>query len=554
MAHEEVTVSLTPTWVRLAVVRHGHVERLEREPVDPSKWATAWAEGLRPLDAALNAVVTRMGLRSRGVASVVYVGPESHVDVCSVPAVGHAAHRAAELALHEVVRDSSARLNMVRTLSVDRASKAAGRDEPAKTHVQIVSENAVHAEHMGGWLRRAGLEVAALTPLKSLLLSATVAEAETMPAEGSQAVLWLDDHATALAARTHGRLQFVRTIDIGYAQLADAIVKGATACGLSMDRGRAYAMLFAVGVPRRGQTIDAASGLKAEAVLPMMQSILQRYVVEAKQTLRFGLPEGELARATVRLAGPGALIPGLLDMFSGSLDWTVEAAESVESASEREQWGEVVLASRAGERSAALLPQGEVLARLDRRLNRAVMAGLALGAVVLGAWTFRTSQALARADARIEGLRSKTEAMQLREELNTLAVDTASELVGATRLATQTLGQHADLEAALAALTRLTPESVDLAEVTIGYTGDAKGAPVLTLRGVAWPAEAGKEPQSDPLSEFIDRLSRSPVIESARIVSTRTEMSGGTDVKQFTISGVLRALPPSIPQANGGAR
>src|SRR5262249_10185037 len=155
---------------------------------------------------------------------------------------------------------------------------------------------------IAAWLTRNGLSVHGLVPAKGAALALVIREAMSLPETGSHAVLWLVDYFSALAGWHNGRLVFSRAVDFWYWMLADPTYRAAWANGhINFDRRQSYQLLCKAGIPRRGQPVDAAMRLAAEHVLPFMQPVIQRYAIETKQTLRFGIPESELARTTLRL-------------------------------------------------------------------------------------------------------------------------------------------------------------------------------------------------------------------------------------------------------------
>ena len=55
-----------------------------------------------------------------------------------------------------------------------------------------------------------------------------------------------------------------------------------------------------------------------------MQPIIQRYMIETRQTVRFGMGENDIPRTTLILAGPGTKIPNLASLFENQLEFAVE--------------------------------------------------------------------------------------------------------------------------------------------------------------------------------------------------------------------------------------
>ncbi|CAG1008078.1 hypothetical protein PHYC_03516 [Phycisphaerales bacterium] len=546
-----ILIGLSSTSLRVARMSAGRPTHVERVPLDPADWAESWQKGLRPLEQALSGALAAAGVRPGARTRVVYNAPETVVDFCTVPVTGRPALQAARLMLRETLSDASIRLTALDVLAEDRAVGGES-PEPSRTHVLLAAESASHAETLGAWIARAGLQVESLVPARAVVAHAALAACRGLPADGARAVVWLDDHSTILVARCNDRIQFIRSIDLGYASLAESVVRGSAAAGKPMDRSAAYRSLFTLGTPRRGQVIDPATGLKGEHLLPFMQSVLQRYLVETKQTLRFGLPESELARVNVHLTGPGANIPGVGEMFAGDLDWAVTRpdvapTEDLEHPTFNDVAGELTHASGRAVARAALLPPTETARRADRGLARSVAVGAVLALTLVGVMYAQARRKIDVIEQRFAALEPRSAAVRAERDLRDHAASLAAELTGATRDTLAGLPPRPDWKAVLADLSHLTGAQVELAELSAVSGKDATAPSVLTVRGIAWPGEAFRQ-SDDALAAFLDRLSKSPLVQSARIVSTRSERADGREVKQFTITAQVQTLPTSIPE------
>lgn len=546
-----VLIGLSPGALRLATVRGSRLTQVEHVRLDPASWTTSWENGLHDLEKPLNGALAAGGVRAGSRARVIYTAPGTFVDCTSVPLHGARALQAAHLMLRESTTDGASRVTSACPVLREDASEFQGVLDPARSHVLLAGEQVSHVEAIGGLMIRAGLTIDSLVPARSLLASAAIRAAASCPDDGAHALVWIDSHTTIIVAKNRGRMLFVRMLDLGAAPLAQAFERAAANAGRPMHADAAMALLMTVGVPARGTLVDPATGLKAESVLPLMQSILQRFIVETKQSLRFGLPEGDLARATVHLAGPGAEVPGLGAMFAGELDWAVSRAEGhaagpSSSGGIPDPAGELAHAITAFHRSMALLPPSEARRREETALRRAVWTGaLAAFAVVGGLW-YQARARLAETESRTAMLESRVAAVRSQRELRELAAATSAELVSATGAVIQAMPARPHWKATLANLTQIVGPDIELAEVAGSPAKDGTSSSILTLRGTSWPAEDARSAE-DVLAGLIDRLSKSPLVESARMVSTRSEFAAGQEVKQFTIAVTLRTLPVPMP-------
>jgi hypothetical protein len=547
----DIMIGLSPTCLRVALVAGREILNVNCTMLEPGKWEQTWSERLGPLDAPLRAALECLSVRS-GAARVVYVGPKAGAEMFNLPALGPGALRAAELSLREASADKSQAGPMaVHQMLRDKASAGT---EGARTHVLGVSDSAAGSNAIAAWLARGGLSVQGLIPSKAAALALVIREAASLPETGSHAVLWLDDHFTALAGWHNGRLVFARAIDFGYWMLADAAYRAARAQGhTGFDRRQSYQLLFRSGIPRRGQTVDTAMRLAAEHVLPFMQPVLQRYVIETKQTLRFGIPESELARTTLRLRGPGGVIPELATALEPQLDITIEPAQARAPGDAAVERGELTGAAALDASGFTLLPPVEADRRMANRLNAALRVGAvaaAAGLAALVGWAYARTSSTTR---QLTALETRTEAMSQHGVLRDRADKLAADLGSATRTVGEMLGNRPRWMAALAMASKACGDSVELNHIKGEFPSEAGGAPVLQLSGTAWPSY--QNPRADTLSAFLDRLAGSPLVAAAKIVSAHADMNG-TDAKTFVISVQLKTVGPegTLAEAFGRSR
>lgn len=551
IGRDVIVIGLSPTCLRVATVNGREIQKVNCTMLDPGQWEQAWADRLSSLDAPLRAALECTGVRG-GAAKVVYVGPKAGAEMFNLPAQGPGALKAAELSLRESLSDKS----YAAPLAVHQVlrDKGAAESQASRTHVLGASDSSAGANTVAAWLARAGLGVHGLVPAKAAALALVIREAASLPETGSHAVLWLDDHFTALAGWHNGRLVFARAIDFGYWMLADAAYRAARAQGhTGFDRRQAYQLLFKAGVPRRGQTVDPAMRLAAEHVLPFMQPVLQRYVIETRQTLRFGIPESELSRTILRLRGPGGLIPELATTLEPQIDVVIEPAAQRPAPEPAIEQGELAGAVAMDTSGFTLLPPVEADRRMANRLNSALRVGgiaavLSLAAMV--GWNYARSASTSR---RLASLEDRTEAMSQHQILRERADKLAGDIGAATKTVRDTLGNRPRWMAALAMVSKACGENVELNHIVGAFPPEAGGAPVLTLSGTAWPHQTPSH--GDTLSALLDRLSGSPLVTSAKIVSTHADMNG-TEAKTFVISVQLKAIGPegALAEAFGPAR
>lgn len=551
---EETILGLSPTCLRLAVVRGNEVTRLERVMLEPSQWETSWSKELRPLDEHVVALARKLEIPRGARVSVLYHAPTTVCELVSVAASPLAATQAAQLSLRESLGGDHAEwLCACRVLHTDPP----GSSDIPMTHVLAVAERRDTAEFVAAFAQRAGFQVKRQVPAKGALVSTAAREIVENAAGGKMTSILMSDQVTMISSARNGALIFSRCVDFGYSQLADAIIRGSISKNAEngISREAAYAMLFGVGIPKRGQLIDSNLGLKAESVLPVMQSVLQRYVVETRQTLRFMLAEGELARTSIHLSGPGAMIPGIAGVLTGQLDLPVErlnAGPEPESPTvgTEDPRGDLALLESANDDFITIEPPSTSVRRERSRLSMAMKAGVAVAACLVGGDAYMNLLAAAKLKALESDLSPRVEVLAARHERIAEANRLASTASTAESLVLGTIGDRPDWLASLNMLTRVAGDSIQLVDVAGSYPPESDRQPVLILKGVATvlSGKAASDAQTDALAQFIDRLSKNPIVRSADLISTRADQSD--DIKSFVIAVRLNAVAAAVPQEN----
>lgn len=550
---EETILGISPAGLRLATVRGKHITRLERVMLDPAENEANWSNELRPLDEPLANLCRELKLARGSRATIIYHAPTVACELVSVSASASAAAamQAAVLSLREgLAGEASEWLTACRVIHTDPPESG----EPAKTHALAVADRRSTSETIAAFAERAGLIVRKQIPAKAALLGAAVNEVLQGAAGDKMTVVAMSDQVTIISSAQKRSLIFARSVDFGYAQLLEAIMRGSGAGGTegTIEREAACRVLFSVGIPKRGQILDSLTGLKSEAVLPGMQSAIQRYVVETRQTLRFMLAEGELARASIHLSGPGAMIPGIAGVLTGQLDLPIERIDNRAdpegpTVGAEDQRGDLATLAEGDEHLMAIAPPSASRRRDRKRRSAALCLGAAAAALVIAGDVVLNLNAAASLSTTHAVLAPKVEEMSARQRRIAEAATVAATVAAAEDVVLGAIGNRPDWLASLGALTRLAGDSIRLVDVNGSFPPEAGFRPVLVLKGIATPV--GGVPVSgtsgDPLAQYIERLSKYPLVRSAQLVSTRSEESD--DVKNFVVAVTLRSLPPAIP-------
>ncbi|MFZ4574427.1 MAG: hypothetical protein ACOYN0_08525 [Phycisphaerales bacterium] len=545
---DQVVVSLSPSCIRMATMRGKVVDQFERVVIDPSEWEENWSGALRQCDEHLIAMMRALKVAPGCPTTVVYHSPTVVADVFGVQAAAGSAKQAALLATREsLLGDPTSWRTAQELLSQNATPMGAG---PSQAQVLTVAEQTTSLEKLAALVTRCGLRFRKAVPAKSSLLVDTSALARTLPAEPRSALVYLGDYCTALASGDNKRLSFARAVDFGYGQLAEGMMRALRKDAGATDRASAYAALFRFGIPQRTGHNDAAGGIASAIVLPSLQSVLQKYVVEIRQSLRFAFKESELARANILLTGPGASIPGLAASLSAQLDLAVERIESTKPDSRaigaEESLGDLPACLHAMAASPWMRPPSLETDRRHTVVMGCLRAGVAAAVALLAAETFKLQNEHFGIQKGLDELRPRVdEALQRQAKTKNATLAAYTVNAAATMIAAH-IGEHPDWSALLGELSRITGSDIELTEIQAAYPVESKRIAVVNLRG-----SARQDEQNDHLAKFIEALAASPLVASAKLVSTRTDER---DAKLFQIAISPRTLPILLPWESAAAQ
>ncbi|HYE61441.1 MAG TPA: hypothetical protein VD997_05555 [Phycisphaerales bacterium] len=536
---DQILIGLSPTCLRVATLKGGRLQKVVALPLDATAWEQTWENGLSGLDDKLATAIKELGVARRSAARVVYYSRKATAEVYSPPVRGAAAFSAAQFSLNESLPSHGEPWpTSLHPLESDPASAA-----NPKVHILGMADAPADTEAIANWVRRAGLTIRDFIPAKAAALKHAVRVASSLPPSGTHAVLWVADHATVLAGWSEGRLIFARSLDFGFHMLADAVMRGSRiADRRGISQPMAYATLFQAGVPQRGVPVTPTeAGVVMDGVIPLMQPVFQRYAIETRQTLRFSVPESEQARLKITLAGPGASVPGFAQALEAQFDTGIEV--------HLEDHGDQVPAQDAGELGGfghyaavtGVVSPTEFVNRMNGRLYAGVRLGGVIAAMALLAHAGWTYAQTSRTRRQIDSLQERVEAMSAHELQVARAQQLSTDLAAATQSIKDTIGDRPRWIAGLALVSRDCGDVIELNHIAGTYGTDKERSPILTLSGTAYPGN-GK----DSLTEFVTRLSKSPVVAGVKIVSTHASEISGVEAKTFIVSVQLRGITADV--------
>lgn len=534
----EAAILLTPGRLEFVVLERHRPERGIVTALDPSAWDTAWGAGLRPLDDALMQSVLQMQAEGLDV-SVFHAGPDAMVQMLGLPGKRGDARRAALLGLSEHCGRALA--------GCPHGVSLIGRDaegDPALSHFITCADTEQSARALAEWADRAGLRAVRIAPVVAGTLTSLAREALGRGSTGVDVRVRIGEDGSALEASERGSIRMLRPVDVDLGVLVEALTRPISRDerhgeSVRLTHEEARAILFGVGVPDREVVIDAARSIRGSDVLALLSPVLQRFVVQVRQSLRFGLDESARAHARLRIEGPGSRIPGLAGMIAKEAGLPLEGSPETGAAFDAPGHpdGDLMTALRCTPPDINLVPESVALSQGERRQKMALAAGVAIACGALGAdamlteVTYRSVRrelSLVSADAdEARGL------LELRGEVERRRAGVGV-VMGSAR---ETLGDRVSWSALMREIAIAAPREIRLIDLSAGR--DA-GGPTLTLR--AYLLSSGDSaPDPRGVQAFLEDLDASPLCAAVSMGEAQRSMLERRPALQF--SAVIRPQP-----------
>lgn len=524
-----IAVSLTPNGLRGAVYRSGRVVRAERIDLDPEIIAGAWGQGLTDLDRPLRQLLTRLS-PGRGCPriSVIYHGRLLVAQTHEIPGRADDARRAAIM---------KARESGGETATVNGEILAPSAVRLGSSMVLTLSDREQESSKIYAWIARCGGRLDAVIPEVSVVVRAAVAR--VMSAETVQGCCYIGTDWAAIACGSKSGLIMVRAFEFGHSLLSD-VFQRALGDGSSMIDGSAgERALFEHGLPFKSTEINPE--LRAR-VLPLVAPVLQRFCVEVKQTIRFGVPADKQPSEIV-LDGPGACIAHLASSITESINMHVSVAPGLETARPLDPFGHGTVEGSwvaGGSGCVDLVPQIAVEQRSMDLMKRCLTAGVVAAGLLISA-EYLHAQAQRRGlnqqyEAISPAVASMDRAFETMESVSRLGARAGA----VARRVTPSAEQYTDWPGVLALVASLTSEAVRLDDFD-GRVGP--GGIELRLKGVAIGAD--DEAASDAMAAFVHGLQSSDLVTQAQIGGTTREQNAeGRATRHFNLTLTLSPVEP----------
>jgi len=457
--------------------------------------------------------------------------PSAVLEVASCPAnAGRAsALAAARLALGSAHSAGAPRSADAAVLAIDRAD---ADGSPAQCHTLAWADDDARLVSLSEWTARSGLARADGFVLAEALLMAHSA-CQLADTEAVRTMLWIDEHHSVLTGAAGRRLCFVRSLPIGTESLVEAVAHTPSLDGastlLSVEDSRSVLERF--GIPEREQPVDALRGILGKSLLPSLQPVLQRFGVELKQSVRFGLSESDRVSLTIELVGPGAKVANLAPAIGAVTGFEARAVGP--SHEKAPSLTDLALGHPAIGRLTALSAQeaGEF-----RKARRMLHAGLASAFVLVGIDAAFTALDASRRPAPDPYQSARVASADVARE----AIDMLSEpLARFDEALARVAPSDAHWRPFLESLAAATPPEVRFEAVRA--EARAEGAPAVRLVGRATGPGALDSARS--VRAVLEALEGLPIVSGVELVSTGRATENGQEVQRFEIACGLLSLP-----------
>jgi hypothetical protein len=564
LKRSSVIVEITPTRLELVVVRSGQIGQGRVERANPPAHDADLADTLRARHATLAGWVKELGLHS-WPSTILFSSTTETCSLFSCPAsAGPAAlDSAARMALSEIAGyDIAGHPVDVQPMGTD--TKALSKPNPGiregdtqgqpMAHALAAVEQDQIAELLARWATSTGLTVAGLVPTTAAPIASALTRLLALPPTDSQpsALLWIGEHESFLAVGDGAGLRLFRTMGIGVESLVEALQRPiqprtAGAEAISIDRAAARTLLEKFGVPRPDDLLDPRLDLSGQSIIPLLSPVLQRAAVELKQSLRFGLVEKDRADIQITIIGPGATLPGLAEAFThlcaAQVVAEAPAVVNTGTGNSSASTGNIAAFLAANTLTLSLLPNTMQQACLVSKTRRALWAGIAASAAMVGIYAGWTWLSLFAAQREIASLKVQSETGQrLDGQRRALLATQHAAKLAAVRI-NDALGVMPQWSAVLAGLVHATPEHTLIKSIDMG---EGEGGPTARLSCTIQAEDDAVFAQR--LKAYTDRLTAMPIIRGVKMGSTaRAAAAPGAQANEFNFD--LAILLVATPYA-----
>lgn len=530
-------ILIQPESVHLVVCRAKQWLSLASAPLrlddDNSDLGKALSEATEPIRKA----VDQHGIR--GPIGVLY-----HSDTQSIEMIASDARTDGE-AIEGARLSCMSSLNYTSDCALAEAT-VVGRDrtgDSRKRHVVVVAEHRDVAKVVCDWTMSLGLSIAFLTPKPAAVLTGYLKRV-LQDTQHPCGWLYIGEHTAFFVLAENGRIFFQRRIDVGLSTLVQSLTSPLRLPTreepFSLTKLHAHTLLHQTGIPDRDAWIDEAAGIRGVHLLPLLQPVLQRIIVELRQSFRFGITDEQREALKLLVTGPGAAVRGLSELLSEGLDVQSEIDPRFATAVADNQVGvvddrteddggqvpELLDAAAQCElidisknaptwKLLSVLSADLLAKRTGSRMRRCLVGGVCAAMLLIAFDHQHFAQRLDAAEQERRDLQVENEDVDRIRDISEKMSERRATLPILKAAISNEVGFRVDYQAVLGEVTHITPSGVRL--VGMDFNAD-NGRTSFVLTGDAVADETG----GTELAKFIDRLNDSPLFDGVVLREVKT--------------------------------
>ncbi len=399
-----------------------------------------------------------------------------------------------------------------------------------------------------------GLNPTLVLPVTAALTHSIVSSVLRQKSTDVFARLHIGTTQSVLVIGSEGSIKVFRHVDLGVNQILETMCRPINSNDMDSEivltPHEAAQILLKVGIPDRDCVVDELRGIKGYHILPLIQPLLQRAVVELKQSIRFGISDEERSKLSIQLTGPGGRLHSIDQLLANSVELgfiqvhAISEADYIdpwiidEDRSECEAYDSTAAQSQSLNLPLNLIPQDQVWEQSAAKLRKGMWigaaAGLALsaaGASYFGGQIDQTALEL----KRVSSIQQETDAFQ-----------TQAVKVGQISIASKNLDDsvrsHIGLQPRWSVLLReiaqFTPQDIRITS----FIGNMSGPESQNFGRVSIEAVAfGDIEQNHMVSRYVETLENSPLIANIKLGAVHHGMVNGRSTRRFSLS--MTAIP-----------
>ena len=527
---------------RIDILVCGRDQALSAKRVDVDLNVDAgWSKALKEISAHVQTAVEELDAGGLS-ALVLYRNPTAFADYASLGMKsGTQAREAAMLSCAESL-----------SYPLEDASTSAivlGRDiggTSPQTHLVVTADQDSAVAEIAAFIEDVGLKFEAAVPMDAALM-AHIGNLMLGSKQANNGYLYVGERRSFFLVADRGAILFARKIDLGLETLIWGLtrpVRGTSQqAPVELTFREAKFILHKFGFPQRDQVVEQSRQLTGAQIIPLLQPALQRFIVELRQSLRFGVPEDQRQSIALTIAGPGSGIPNFASLIANELRLPITADSeyaAFDSQNPLTKGSEIsdALENRIATTRLGLYPALVSKSRNFNRVRRWFLTGAAAAIAIVTFDAINYHKRLTEARQRVASMDSQANDIQAMHS----TADKLFKVIGAMDVLESSIrgevGAKVDLRACLQELSRVTPSSVRL--VSMSFISE-RGEKKFRLAGCASSDQSsGTRTQ---LEQFVNSLKTSPLFRDVVLSNVQTAPEGQAPGQHFEISLVSVDLP-----------